>query len=103
MANNFDRVKKETDVIMESLRKEMDRDSWTTVPVDKRHIKQLFYRIKQLEGGFKDIYDLEATNHDSYHFLSRVIAKASYAGAIDNEGKYSFVPDRYLTSEWKDD
>jgi hypothetical protein len=35
--------------------------------------------------------------------LSRVIAKASYAGAIDNEGKYSFVPDRYLTPEWRDD
>lgn len=45
-------------------------------------------RIEQMEKGFKDILSLD--NADT---LVRMIAKACIAGAIDQNGKYCFVPE----------
>jgi len=43
-------------------------------------------RIEQLEKGFRDILALDDP------MLMKMIAKASLTGAIDDEGKYCFVP-----------
>jgi hypothetical protein len=53
-------------------------------------------RIEQLEKGFRDILTLD----DS--MLMQMIAKACLTGAIDDQGKYCFVPPAAL-GEKKDD
>jgi len=47
-------------------------------------------RIEQLEKGFRDILTLEDP------MLMQMIAKACLTGAIDDDGKYCFVPDAAL-------
>jgi hypothetical protein len=43
-------------------------------------------RIEQLEKGFRDILALDDP------MLMKMIAKACLTGAIDDQGKYCFVP-----------
>ena len=89
--------KKEIDALVDKLRNEIGKDPWNTLPVDKRDINKLIYRIKQLESGFLDIVGMDASTPESYAMQkSRIIAKACYVGAINNESKYSFVPDLYF-------
>ena len=99
MVDNFDHFKKEIDALVEKLRNEIGKDPWNTLPVDKRDINKLIYRIKQLESGFLDIVGMDANTPESYAMQSRIIAKACYVGAINNESKYSFVPDLYFSEE----
>ena len=53
-------------------------------------------RIEQLEKGFRDILTLDDP------MLMQMIAKACLTGAIDDQGKYCFVPSAAL-GEKKDD
>ena len=53
-------------------------------------------RIEQLEKGFSDIFTLDDP------MLMKMIAKACLTGAIDDQGKYCFVPPAAL-GEKKDD
>ena len=91
--------KKEIDALVEKFRNEIGKDPWNTLPVDKRDINKLIYRIKQLESGFLDIVRMDASTPESYAMQSRIIAKACYVGAINNERRYSFVPDLYFSED----
>ena len=53
-------------------------------------------RIEQLEKGFRDILALDDP------MLMKMIAKSCLTGAIDNEGKYCFVPP-FALGEKKDE
>ena len=53
-------------------------------------------RIEQLEKGFRDIRTLDDP------MLMQMITKACLTGAIDDQGKYCFVPPAAL-GEKKDD
>jgi len=78
--------KQMTDDLVKRLR-ELNTFEWHARPATtKETCFAAADRIEQLEKGFRDILALDDP------MLMKMIAKASLTGAIDDEGKYCFVP-----------
>ena len=81
---------------MTDLMKRLDNDSQFVQEHVAETMAEAKARIEQLEKGFRDILTLDDP------MLMQMIAKACLTGAIDDQGKYCFVPPAAL-GEKKDD
>jgi len=79
-----------TDDLVKQLRKRTDPTQMLLTdppqPARDRLCWEAADRIEQLEKGFSDILTLDDP------MLMKMIAKACLTGAIDDQGKYCFVP-----------